>query len=164
MKTTQLKNILTALAILLAIAPAMAQTDDDNGTRFNTGVSIRQQLMNGTAPGLKFAPVSAMKTSTQQSKIAGKDDSKRSLSEEIKNGTLGGLPVSGGGSKPTFRTMSKSAGLNKAHASLPSDNIAEPKKAPVATPAADVPSQGEEKAPAAKQSKVSAKEPIKANN
>ncbi len=158
MKTIQLKNILTALAVLLAIVPAVAQTDSDNDTKFNTGVSIRQQLMNGTAPGLKFAPQSAIRSSAQQSRLVAKDESKRSLSAEIKNGTLGGLPVSGGGSKPTFRAMSKPAVLNKANVSLSSDHAMEPKKTTPAAPDVALPIQGEEKAPAAKQSKAPAKE------
>lgn len=129
--------ILCVIGLVAASNHLMAQ---DDRTSFDKSRKISEQLKNGTAPGMRFAPVTAKKT-----KPAEPDRAKIStrFSEQLKNGSMPGVNVARGGGGTKSRTLNTNARRNSAGSSkLPSDQ--QSSQTPVTTPAVDTkqPSQG----------------------
>lgn len=128
------------LCIMLVVASNDLMAQDDR-TSYDRSRKISEQLKNGTAPGLKFAPVTAKKVKHEEPdrvKISSR------FSEQLKKGSLPGTNVApGGGGVTRSRSLNINARRSNAGSSkLPSDEHAV--KTPETTPAVGVkqPSQG----------------------
>ena len=112
----------------------------DDKTSFDKSRKISDQLKNGTAPGMKFAPVSHKRTPLKQPNRA---EVSTRFSEQLKNGGQPGVNVARGGGGAKSRSLNTNARKSNAGSSkLPSDQPSS--KAAATTPAVDVkqPSQG----------------------
>ncbi|MGN6417866.1 MAG: hypothetical protein ACTHMC_10265 [Pseudobacter sp.] len=129
--------LLCIITLVVANNNLMAQ---DDRTSFDKSRKISDQLKNGTAPGMRFAPVTHKKVKREEpdrAKISTR------FSEQLKNGTLEGNNVARGGGGTKSRTINTNARRSNAGSSkLPSDQ--QSSKTPETTPAVDVkqPSQG----------------------
>lgn len=129
--------ILCIITLVVVSNNLMAQ---DDKTSFDRSRKISDQLKNGTAPGMKFAPVSHKKTPLKQPNRA---EVSTRFSEQLKNGSQPGVNVARGGGGSNSRTLNTNSRRNSAGSSkLPSDQPSS--KIPVTTPAVDVkqPAQG----------------------
>ena len=129
--------ILCIIALVVVSNNLMAQ---DDRTSFDRSRKISDQLKNGTAPGMKFAPVSHKRTPLKQ---PDRTVVSTRFSEQLKNGSQPGVNVARGGGGTKSRTLNTNARRSSAGSSkLPSDE--QSSKMPAKAPAADAkqPSQG----------------------
>ncbi|HVK48470.1 MAG TPA: hypothetical protein VM488_11510 [Pseudobacter sp.] len=129
--------ILCIIALVVVSNNLMAQ---DDKTSFDRSRKISDQLKNGTAPGMKFAPVSNKRTPLKQ---PDRTVVSTRFSEQLKNGSQPGVNVARGGGGTKSRTLNTNARRSSTGSSkLPSDE--QSSKMPAKAPAVDAkqPSQG----------------------
>lgn len=115
------RNHLIILILLLCFSPAVLKAQDDK-TSFDKSRKISDQLKNGTAPGMKFAPASHKKSTLKEPTAAEKSVR---VGQQLKNGSLPGTNVARGGGGSVSRPLNTNARRNNAGAAkLPSDAAA----------------------------------------
>ena len=95
--------ILCIIALVVACNNLMAQ---DDKTSYDRSRKISEQLKNGTAPGLKFAPAGKKKVNLKEPTQA---ERSVSFSKQLKSGSIPGTNVARGGGGTVSRPLNTNA-------------------------------------------------------